>query len=247
MGNGDKQIGMPRLLHSDCAGKGNCNCDKCCSTHTVLPTAGPPDPAAFCANVHGSTFQSGTGACARYWTKINSTCTAADYLEIQQCKYIGLRRPKTEPVTIIPEGIITPIQLTDVRVDSTATHTTAANGLILPCKGVWNIAARLWFKHPLEPTEPPVDPGAITEDAEFSIFIGRNGGYSYAREFSPAQVINPLWIPVQVDRTECLGQNDIFTISAYWEDPSSDEVQELEVVVASLTAEFICYCDGVAT
>lgn len=230
---------------------GGCNCGQnksdgsCCNDHTVLPIAGPPNPQQYCNKAHGSTFESGQGACKRIWTKINNTCTAADYFENFQCKYIGIRRPKTEPVTVIPRNTITPVVMTDVRVDTTKTHSAAGGGIVLPCKGVWDIVARAWFKNPLEMTnDPPAENGVLSPTARLSIFIGRNGGFSYAREYSPAQFVEPLWIPVHVDRTECLDKGDTFTLSAYWEDPGSDELQELEIASSSITAQFVCHCDG---
>jgi len=78
-GNKDNGIGGQQLFGHCTPKDGEKNC---CNDHTVLPGAGPPDPTRYCDKAHGSTFQEGTGKCAKYWTKVGNSCTAADYIPL---------------------------------------------------------------------------------------------------------------------------------------------------------------------
>lgn len=184
--------------------------------------------AECCARVYPGT------ACEEIWIMC-----AGEWRRMHSPKYIGVRKQGTDPVQLIPRGILTPIVMQSVRVDTTGAALSGVE-IGLPCGGVWEIAGRVVLSVPTG--------GDLSRDANIVLFMDRNGPTAnpgFIREFAPADSILNWDVFVNVDRTELLGQGDRFQMFVYWDDPGSTGVQELQFNSGSITAEFVTHAEEI--
>jgi len=129
-------------LFGDCGPKHEQNC---CTDHTVLPDSGPPDPQRYCEKPHGSTFQEGNGRCAKYWTKVNNTCTAADYVPLFGVPTLA-RLSSFDMMFMLGEQVETPIPVSQnvdvINTDEAIFDVRVATGEIcVKCDGYYHFIA----------------------------------------------------------------------------------------------------------